>query len=279
MENITIGLVQMQSLVGKIARNLEKIADFAAQAAEKHADIVCFPEMSITGYDVQLSADFAQPIGGEGTARLLEIAQKNQLTILAGLAEAAPFGKPFITYVIAQPTGQLSAYRKTHLGAIEKRHFQPGDAFLVEALPKAQIAPALCWEMHFPEIALTLAMQGTEIIFAPHASPRIVGDRRELWMRYMPARAYDNSAFVAICNLIGDNGLGVQFGGGLLLLDPKGRVLAEDFFGKESLLVTKLPADEINRIRHQKRTTMRDTFYLQDRRPELYLKNAKKNVK
>lgn len=279
MEDITIGLVQMQSLVGEIGHNLEKIADFAAQAAQKHADIVCFPELSITGYDVQRSGDFAQPLEGECTKCLLEIAQQNQLTILAGLAEAAPQDKPYITYLIAQPTGKLSAYRKTHLGAIEKRCFQAGNAFLVEALPKAQIAPALCWEMHFPEIALTLALQGTEIIFAPHASPSIVGDRRELWMRYMPARAYDNSAFVAVCNLIGDNGLGVQFGGGLLILDPKGRVLAEDFSGQESLLLAKLPAEEINRIRHQKRTTMRDTFYLQDRRPELYLKNAKKNVK
>ena len=270
MEDSIIGVVQMQSLVGRIDQNLARIADFAAQAAQKKADIVCFPEMCITGYDIHKSAVYAHPLGASCTTRLLEIAQRNKLTVLAGMAEAAQTGKPYITYLIAQPNGLLSVYRKTHLGAMEKLSFQPGNAFLTEKLPKVQIAPVLCWEMHFPEIAQILALKGTEIMFAPHASPRIVGDRRELWMRYMPARAYDNSAFVAVCNLIGDNGLGVQFGGGLLILDPKGRVLAEDFSDQESLLIAKLPADEINRIRHQERTTMRDTFYLKERRPELY---------
>ena len=270
MQDITVGLVQMQALVGQLDKNLAKIEAYAAQGAAQHVDILCFPELSITGYDIHQSACYAQKIGEACTERLLEMACRYQLTLLAGMAEAAPVGKPYITFLLAQPNGQLESYRKTHLGTYEKLCFQPGEALLVKSLPKAQIAPVLCWEMHFPELVTALALKGAEIIFAPHASPTVVGDRRELWMRYMPARAYDNSAFVAVCNLIGANGLGVQFGGGLLVLDPKGRVMAEDFSGKESLLTVKLPAKEINRIRHQERTTMRDTFYLSERRPELY---------
>lgn len=270
MQDITIGLVQMQALVGEIDKNLAKIEVYAAQGAAQQADILCFPELSITGYDIHQSACYAQEIGDTCTKRLSDMAFQYQLTLLAGMAETAPVGKPYITFLLAQPNGQLITYRKTHLGAYEKLCFQPGDDLVVQTLPKAKIAPALCWEMHFPELATALALKGAEIIFAPHASPAIVGDRRELWMRYMPARAYDNSAFVAVCNLIGDNGLGVEFGGGLLVMDPKGRVIAEDFSGKESLLMAKLPAEEINRIRYQERTTMRDTFYLNERRPELY---------
>lgn len=271
MEDLTVALVQMQSSVGQMNQNLQKIAQYTAQAKNQHADIICFPEMSITGYDLQYSALYAESLQDDSAKTLCELAQHYQLTIIAGMAERAPAGKPYITQLTATKDGKLAAYCKTHLGHYEQRNFQAGNLLQVAHTEHAVIGTALCWEMHFPEIATTMALEGCEIIFAPHASPEAAGDRKALWMRYMPARAYDNNLYVVVCNQVGDNGHGLIFGGGLLVLDPKGNILLEDFSQKETMRLLKLEAQYINRLRsNTERTTMRDTFFLKSRRPALY---------
>jgi predicted amidohydrolase len=89
-------------------------------------------------------------------------------------------------------------------------------------------------------------------------------------MKYMAARAYDNSVFVAAVNLVGGDGAGSQFCGGALVLDPKGNPVAEKFDGLEGMLVADLDASLSNTVRLKKSKSMRDSFFLDCRRPELY---------
>jgi predicted amidohydrolase len=171
---------------------------------------------------------------------------------------------------VAFPDGTLEKYRKTHLGKSETPYFSPGDELPVFKSPKALFGIAICWDLHFPEVTAILSIRGSEIVFAPHASPANVKDRRRSWLKYLAARAYDNSVFIAACNLIGENGAGQGFCGGAMVLDPRGDVLAEDFSGDESLLIAELDPELINTIRRQQGKSMRDTFFIKGRRPELY---------
>jgi predicted amidohydrolase len=271
MKKIRVALVQMRAETDRKEKNLARIAAFAREAAKTGAEIVCFPELCVPGYNRERAGAAAEAIPGESSLALSRLARENGLVILAGMAEKpGPEGSlPFNTQVVAHPDGRLERYRKTHLGKSERSFFLPGDSFPVFATGKARFAVEICWDLHFPEVTAIYALRGAEIIFAPHASPSFVGDRREIWLKYLPARAYDNSLFVAACNLTGEDG-GQAFCGGAVIIDPKGNVLAESFPGKEDLLVADLDPGLLNAIRGGRSPSMRYSFFLAQRRPELY---------
>ncbi|MCL6636195.1 MAG: nitrilase family protein [Peptococcaceae bacterium] len=274
MERTRIALVQMQATLGAVRENLQKIESFTAEAAGQKADIICFPELCVPCYSRDRSSLYAEPVPGESSRFLARLAGEHGITVLAGLAEKPAAGenrdKPFITHLVAFPDGTLQKYRKTHLGRSELPYYSPGDDLPVFTGAGARFAVQICWDLHFPEVSTILSLRGAEIIFAPHASPAIVGDRKEIWLKYLAARAYDNTVFLAACNLTGGDGAGNTFCGGALVLDPKGNVLAESFGGGEGMLVADLDPALINTIRGQKAGTMRNIFFLAARRPELY---------
>ncbi|MDA8333914.1 MAG: nitrilase [Peptococcaceae bacterium] len=277
MQDTRIALVQMRALTGRIEANLAGMEQFTAHAARSGADIICFPELSATGYARRPASLLAEEVPGKTAAALARMARTHGITVLAGLVEAGGYPpqagqRPFITHLVCCPDGIVSGYRKTHLGRSERPFFSAGDDLPVFSLPKARIAIAICWDMHFPEVAACLALKGAEIIFTPHASPEVSGDRRELWLKYLPARAYDNAAFVAACNLVGQVEGGRRFSGGLMVFDPRGRLLAEAGGPAEEMLVVDLPAQTLNEIRHGEARSMRQNFFLSFRRPELYRK-------
>jgi predicted amidohydrolase len=275
MEQTRIALVQMQSKLGEVKENLQKMALYIKEAAGDGVNIICFPELCVPCYSRDQSCRYAEPVPGESSLFLANLARENNITVLAGLAEKQENGgshgeKPYITQLIALPDGSVQKYRKTHLGRSEIPHFIPGNELPVFNTARARFAVQICWDLHFPEVSTILSLKGAEIIFAPHASPAIVGDRKEIWLKYLAARAYDNTVFVAACNLAGGDGAGNNFCGGALVLDPKGNVIAESFGDCENMLVADLDPDPINTIRQQEARTMRNIFFLAARRPELY---------
>ncbi|NMB40469.1 MAG: nitrilase [Firmicutes bacterium] len=271
MKQIRIALVQMRSPFADLKNNLKKISRLARDAAAQEVDIICYPELCLQGYSRTESCLHAQPIPGPYTEKILALAQTYKLTMLVGLAEQTEYNKPYITHFVAYPDGKWDLYRKTHLGSREKPYFLPGQELPVFRHKKANFGILICWDLRFPEAATILSLKGAEIIFAPHASPMVSGNRRRsTWLKYLPARAYDNTVFIATCNLVGSDGTGRTFCGGALIIDPKGNVLAESFQKNDHLLVTDLYPRLINSIRRGKSTSMRSIFYLNVRRPELY---------
>jgi predicted amidohydrolase len=79
----------------------------------------------------------------------------------------------------------------------------------------------LCWDWHFPEVATIYSLKGAEVLFAPHASPTIIGDRKEIWLRYLCARAYDNSVYLVPATFWVKTAAAGSFKAALLFLAPK----------------------------------------------------------
>ena len=95
-------------------------------------------------------------------------------------------------------------------------------------------------------------------------------DKYESWMRHLPARAYDNSLFVAACNQVGSNKNGLTFPGVALLINPSGQVIKKQLTDDENVMVADLAAEDINRVRCHK---MR--YFLPNRRSDIYVKILK----
>lgn len=269
--NLTrIALAQMQAKYADIDGNIAKIAQFARDAAARGADIICYPELCLQGYSRCSPAPGPLQIPGPAVEKIVSLAQTYKLVMLVGMAEYSPRGKPYITHLIAYPRGEWDLYRKTHLGIHEKSYFTPGHELPVFHYKKTTFGLLICWDLHFPETAALLALKGAEVIFAPHASPVAGTDRRRVWLKYLPARAYDNTVFMACCNLVGNDGTGRVFGGGAMVIDARGNVLDEAFCQSDHLLVADLQPQLLNAIRYGKPAAMRHRFFLRARRSELY---------
>src|SRR5687768_447156 len=113
--------VQFESAPGDKEKNFDTIERFLAQAAGQDARLVVFPECCITGYwfirhlsPSQLAA-LAEPVpSGPSTQRLIGLAGRHQVTIGAGLVEAAGGGVFHNTYVVVLPDGRVHRHRKLH---------------------------------------------------------------------------------------------------------------------------------------------------------------------
>ncbi|MFZ0612048.1 MAG: nitrilase-related carbon-nitrogen hydrolase [Desulfobacterales bacterium] len=267
MHDTRIALVVANCPVGAVDDNLADVARWATEAARAGAKIVCFPELNLTGYSV--SADVAKtalPVPGPVTAELVRIAHATSLTILAGLAEKDREGRIFATHLVVTPQGLSGSYRKVHLAPPERPVFSPGQSIPLFSAEGLIFGIQLCYDSHFPELSTAMALEGCDLIFMPHASPRgTPDDKLASWMRHLTARAFDNAVFIAACNQFGDNRAGLGFPGVAVVIKPSGKVLRQFTGDKEVLLVTDLRADRLSRVRgHRMR------YFLPHRRPDVY---------
>ena len=268
MKDIRIAAVISNSPVNEIRHNLDQMIRWVEKARKKGASIICFPEMNITGYTTgEDIINAAEPVPGPATKEIVKLAESENIVILAGIAEKDSNGRIFASHVIIKPYEPLSVYRKLQISPPERTIFTPGNKIPLFEFQGVKFGIQLCYDAHFPELSTCMAVNGADIIFIPHASPRGTSDEKfRSWMRHLPARAYDNSLFVIACNQTGDNGKGLNFPGVAMVIGPSGKVLSKDLSGKEGILVYELKVDELNRVRNH-----RMRFFLPNRRPELYL--------
>ena len=259
--------VSMRSVVGKKQENLARMESMAEQAAQKGARVVCFPELNISGYTLKKKMDsFGETIPGPSTDAVLDMARAYNLLILAGLAEKKGENQFFISQFAAGPEGLLGVYRKLHLGPAEEGIYLAGDECSAFEYGKTIFGIELCFDGHFPELSTLLALKGAEVIFIPHASPRESREeKQERWMRYLAARAYDNSVFVVACNQVGKLKPGLNFSGAALILTPRGEILAASRGDEEGMILAELKRDTLQSVRESPRG-----FFLRKRRPKLY---------
>ncbi|MCJ7682716.1 MAG: nitrilase [Desulfobacteraceae bacterium] len=269
MKNLKIAAACMHSTPGEVDKNLDKIRVIASEASAKGANIVCFPELSVTGYiqgspgGVYKTEDVEKIVD-----QLVRMAREMRLVLIAGLIEIVSEGGPYITQAITGPDGLIGLYRKTHLAPTETGDYSPGQKIELYRYGNTTFGVQLCYEAHFPEISTTMALMGADILFVPHASPR--GDpegKLQSWLRHLPARAFDNGLFVVACNQVGKTGEGLSFPGVAVVLGPDGRVLDKYVGEDDYLLFAEL---EVEMLRDVRKHRMR--YFLPGRRPELYKK-------
>lgn len=225
------------------------------------ADLVVTPELVTTGYDLamidQRGAELAEPLDGPTVAAVAEEATRLGTTVVLGLLERDGDAL-YDSAVVVVPDGTVQAFRKTHLYPPERLRFTAGDTLLTVDTPAGRIAPLICFEHAFPELATTLALAGAQILVIPSAVP--FGYEYLLTLRTR-ARAQDNQVFAVASNLTGGD-----YCGRSLIVDPRGEVLAEADT-RETVLRTRVDLAAIARERDREPA-------LRVRRDELYQADA-----
>ena len=267
MKDIRIAVVSSCSPYGNIKHNFDRLIYWTQKAANKGADIICFPEMNITGYghDKQ-THNLAQVIDGTITQNISDIAASENIVILAGIIEKNKTGAIFVSHIVMQPDRKYGVYRKLHIAPPERKVFTKGNSIPIFEAKGVKFGIQLCYDAHFPELSTYMAEKGVDIIFFPHASPKKTPQEKlNSWMRHLSARAYDNTIFVAACNQTGNNGYGLNFPGVSVILGPDGHIIEKRLSNQEHMIVADLKAKNLVTLRNN-----RMCFFLPNRRPELY---------
>lgn len=251
MGDIRVAAVIFNALFGEIENNLSRIIRFCEEASKQGASIICFPEMSVTGYSAGKDIiPFSLTLENPYLQTLQNTADTFSLSILAGLSEKDSDGKIFATQAIFIPGKPLGFYRKLHISPPEQAVFTSGSDIPLFETRGIRFGVQLCYDAHFPFLSTRMAENGADILFIPHASPRGTPDEKYAsWMRHIPARSYDNGLYVVVCNQTGDNGHGMQFPGLAFVTDPSGHIVARDTTGNEGLLIADLSQNALDHVR------------------------------
>ena len=162
MDDIRVALAQIICPLGEFTDNIEKHRRYAKRAADEGARVVCFPELSLSGYPTEDSAvlDLARPADGEPAQAIRDLSAETGLVILAGYLEHGQGEVVYNTQLVVSPSDILGAYRKTHVAGPEARRFRRGDDLPVYSQPGITFGVQICYDNHFPESARTLALRG-----------------------------------------------------------------------------------------------------------------------
>lgn len=265
--DIKVAAVSLECPAGRGDMAVERIGKLARRLSGQGVEVVCLPEACLTGYSVgEEASSWAVSLTAPSVQAVGELARELSLFLLPGLMEKGAGGELYISHLLCSPDGQMGVYRKTHLSPQERRVFVAGNQPGVFSSGPFIAGIALCFEAHFPEWITRLALSGAEVLFFPHASPNQSPlEKTTRWLRYLPARAYDNSAFALACNQAGHYSKDISFPAVAMVLDPKGEILAMDQGERDATAVALLEASVIARIRSHPMA-----YFLGQRRPELY---------
>ena len=170
MQDLTIALIQMNAPLGKVATNLQAHDRWAREATEAGAQLICFPELSITGHWCAGQVwDAAEAVpDGESCRHLMALAHDLGAYLCFGLAERDR-GIAYNTQVVVAPEGYVGKQRKLHLSADEYFHFRMGSEIPVLDLGLCRLGIGICYDNLFPEVARIAAVRGAEVYLMPHA--------------------------------------------------------------------------------------------------------------
>ena len=274
---VKIGLVQMQCSTNSV-KNLSHAIEGIKKTADSGAQIVCLPELFLSKYFCQGPKDeknfkLAEPIPGPITEALGRLALQYKIVILCSLFEQAYRDKYFNSIAVIDTRGKVTGiYHKMHIPSIppglysEDYYFQRGDkGVIVVDTPYGKIAPLICYDQWFPELARIAAVKGAQIIFYPTAigwphdnSTWKKQAEHEAWQTIQRSHAIANNVFVAAVNRIGIEG-DLKFWGTSFVSDPYGQVLAKASSEKEENMVVECDLTLIDEVR-------KDWPFLKERR-------------
>lgn len=297
MRDIRIAAAQFEARDADKEYNLGRIAALAERAVGQGAEIVALHECCVTGYTFLQElpaariAGLAEPVPeGPTTRRLIELAGRLGVAILAGLVESDG-DRLFNCYVAVTPGGFVAKHRKIH--EFISPHLGWGDDLRTFDLCGVRCGILTCYDNNLVENPRILALQGAEVIFAPHVTCGLQSPMpgrgkidRKLWdnrhrdpvplamefqgpkgrgwlMHWLPTRAYENGVYYVFSNAVGVDHDTIKTGNAMVI-DPYGEILVESKALGDDVVVALCTPEKIGRSGGRR--------YLRARRPELYAK-------
>jgi len=267
---IKIAAVQMEPRLMKPRENLESILNAIREAAGNQANLIVFPECSLTGYifsSRQEALPFAETIPGPSIEKLAPLCHELKVYVVFGLLEKEGDGL-FNAVALVGPRGLMAGYRKNHLPFLGIDRFVDigNRPFQVYQTPIGNIGLEICYDIAFPESSRVMTLMGADILALATNFPQ---GRGEKYSHVISARAFENRVHLVSANRIGSE-RGYSFAGLSKIVDASGSVLGLASPDREEIIYGEVSLESAR----QKRVTYIPGEWvvdcIGDRRPELY---------
>ena len=231
MESLRVSLLQYDISWENVDANLGYLSLKFAELASK-TDLVVLPEMFSTGFTMNPNA-FAETNDGETINFLKQAAQKFNFAIVGSFIAKAD-GLYYNRGFFISPYSVAHFYDKRHLFRMgdEPKHYTVGSNKLIVNYLGWNISLLVCYDLRFPVWARNRNNEYDLLIYVANWP----APRANVWDTLLKARAIENMAYVCGVNRIGKDGLGLDYAGRSVVINPRGE--EQTLFGNEEQFET-----------------------------------------
>ena len=268
-----IALAQINARVGDIEGNLNKVLRYLSSAKDSGVDIVCFPELSITGYppeDLLLKPDFIND--SVDAVQQVRKATEN-ITVILGYADRKE--DIYNAAAIIHDKKIVDVYHKRYLpnyGVFdENRYFHSGVRAPVYKLGGVIFGVNICEDIWYPgDPTRRQALLGDAQIIINISSSPYYASKVASRERMLMTRARDNSVNVVFCNMVGGQDE-LVFDGHSVVIGESGNIIARAKSFEEDLLIADINVNRVfrSRIHDPRRRKERHALELHSQKAEI----------
>ncbi len=257
--NLPLALAQINTRLGDVEANLEKHLAYVKEAHQSGAELIIFPELSLTGYVLQdLASSLAhRPNAQDPVFRPLLEASRD-IDLLVGFVDEDVRSRFYIAAAYLSRGEVLHVHHKVYLPTYtlfdEGRFFAWGDSVRAFDTRFGRVGVLICEDFWHVSPPYLLWLDGADVFFFTSASPgRGLTDAPQLassrWVDQVNgAYASFFTAFVAHTNRVGYED-GLNFWGGAAVYDPEGERICQAPFHEEALVLAEMDLNQIHRTR------------------------------
>ncbi|MBQ3665342.1 MAG: carbon-nitrogen family hydrolase [Lachnospiraceae bacterium] len=218
-----IAVCQLEIIYEEKEKNLIQSQKYVQEAAQNHADIIFFPEMSFTGFSMNTKLTGETDENPESLLKVKQYAIENQIGIGFGWVKNKINSENHYT-IVDQCGNILCDYIKIHPFSYsgEDRYFLPGNEIKICSFEGMKFGISICYDLRFPELYSKMS-EKADMIIVPANWPE---KRKVHWQTILRARAIENQVYMVGINCVGiQNGL--KYSGNSSVINPNGDILFE----------------------------------------------------
>ncbi len=258
---VTVGLAQIYPKIGDVSANLKKHLEQIEAAKAQGVELLMFPELSLTGYNLQ---DLVYEVAMRPTAdspafhALLEASADHDMDLMIGFVDVDERTRYYIGAAYLSRGQVLHVHHKVYLPTYtmfdEGRYFAWGDSVAAFDTRFGRVGMLICEDFWHASPPYLLWLDRADLLLFHSASPgRGISSADKLtsahWVELVN-QAYGSlfTDYILHCNRVGFED-GLNFWGGSTVINPDGDVLAQAPYFEEALIVQKLDLNQLRRTR------------------------------
>jgi len=253
-----ITLAQTESVLGEVDENLERAHEIIRAAGREHSDVVVFPELFLTGYNLgRVDKDVTLSTHDKRLLALGTIAPETD--VLIGLYEDGLGVHNYNAAAYYDADKLVHAHRKLYLPTYdifeERKFFSPGQTLRAFDTRQGRVATLICNDAWQPHLAFLAVQDGARVLFVPTSSSQSrfpeQYDSQTYWRDITVFYARMFQSFVVFCNRVGDEAEHLRFWGGSHIVDPWGRVVCELPDQEEAIVTCEIDLAMVRKRRRE----------------------------